>query len=152
MSSSQNLFIKNNTRLLKSSQTKYNGANVSRSSTNKKALLNQEFYIYILGVLLVVAAGVYFWNQYKEWSAQNTLIAGEQTKQSQILECPDYWETVGKNICKNSNKIGKCSITPGNDTMDFNDEIFTNTQSGLYSKCKWAKSCNVVWGGVDKLC
>jgi hypothetical protein len=148
-SRSQNLFIKNNTNLLKS-QNKRSG--LSSRAPSQKAILNQEFYIYILGVLLVVAAGVYFWNQYKEWSAQNALVSGEQAKQAQMLECPDYWETVGKNICKNTNKIGKCSITPGNDTMDFNDEIFTNSQSGNYSKCKWAKSCNVVWGGVDKLC
>tara|TARA_B110000238_G_C15820066_1_gene308177 strand:+ start:94 stop:423 length:330 start_codon:yes stop_codon:yes gene_type:complete len=65
--------------------------------------------------------------------------------------CPELWEVVGKNKCKNVNKIGNCSIT-GDMIMDFNDPIFKDKKKGNYFRCKWSKECGVSWDGIDNLC
>ena len=117
-----------------------------------KMQMSNELFIYIVGILIVIGAAYYIWKQYTAWYAKFQETDKQKLEQAKMLECPDYWETIGKNKCKNVNNIGRCSIDPSNNVMDFNDEIFTNTQSGDYSKCKWAKQCNVIWGGIDKLC
>ena len=50
------------------------------------------------------------------------------------------------------NALGSCSKTEGANVMDFGGEVFTNKNTGDYAKCKWAKSCNVSWGNIDRLC
>lgn len=67
-------------------------------------------------------------------------------------KCPDHWEVVGKNTCKNVKKIGgKCNIEDNELKFNFDDKIF-HGKEGLYYKCKWAHQCNVSWEGIDNLC
>ena len=66
-------------------------------------------------------------------------------------ECPDYWQNMGNNVCRNTQKIGDCKSGDGDNDMDFNEEIFKNAK-GMYYKCNWAKQCNVPWEGIDSLC
>ena len=40
----------------------------------------------------------------------------------------------------------------GADVIDFSSEVFTNANTGNYAKCRWAKGCNVSWGGIDRSC
>lgn len=61
----------------------------------------------------------------------------------EISECPDYWETIGPNKCKNNLKVGTCDV----DEMDFNDPKYSGPQ-GKVEKCKWANGCGVVWDGL----
>ena len=66
--------------------------------------------------------------------------------------CPDYWDSIGSGKCQNTNSLGSCSNTEGANVMDFSGEVFTNKNTGDYAKCKWAKSCNVSWGHIDRGC
>ena len=71
-----------------------------------------------------------------------------------ISKCPDYWEVIDSNKCKNVNKIGVCLHGDGrknSDVMDFDDAIFKG-KKGLYYKCSWANKCKTPWEGIDKLC
>lgn len=65
-------------------------------------------------------------------------------------KCPDLWEIIDNNKCKNVHMIGSCSKT-GDKVMDFNDPVF-KTKNTDYFKCKWAKECGVTWEGIDNLC
>ena len=70
-----------------------------------------------------------------------------------ISKCPDYWQVVGENKCRNVNKLGICLIGDGtkdSDVMDFNMLIFQG-KKGLYYKSSWANKCKVSWEGIDKL-
>lgn len=68
-----------------------------------------------------------------------------------ISACPDYWEDInGKGeACFNSLNLGRCNVPTQNNknTMNFNVAPF-NTNTGLCSKYKWAKSCNITWDGI----
>jgi len=60
-----------------------------------------------------------------------------------VPNCPDYWDASG-NLCVNYHNLGSETC--------FGDMDFTTAQwsgdSGLCSKYKWAKSCNLTWDGV----
>jgi hypothetical protein len=68
-----------------------------------------------------------------------------------IGECPDYWTDLKGNGegCFNSRSLGKCNIPKkdNDNTMNFNESPFIGV-TGLCSKYKWAKSCNVTWDGI----
>lgn len=71
-----------------------------------------------------------------------------------ISKCPDYWEVVGENRCRNVNKLGVClhgDGTKDSDVMDFNLPIFEG-KKGLYYKCSWAQKCRIPWEGISNLC
>ena len=66
-----------------------------------------------------------------------------------VSECPDYWETTAEDTCVNTHKIGKCGLTA---PYSFKGEIFKNQKTGDYSKCIWAKDCEVPWHNISNLC
>jgi hypothetical protein len=71
-----------------------------------------------------------------------------------IARCPDYWDVIDNNKCRNINKIGVCLHGDGtldSDVMDFNLPIFQG-KKGNYYKCSWANKCKTPWEGIDKLC
>ena len=71
-----------------------------------------------------------------------------------VSKCPDYWEVVGKDKCRNVNNLGVCLKPDGtkdSDVMDFDLPIFKG-KKGMYYKCNWAKKCNTPWEGIDTLC
>ena len=71
-----------------------------------------------------------------------------KTKQH-ISQCPDYWESVGENKCRNIHAIG---IYTGGE-MDFNSEEYQDEDTGPEVKCFWAKEiAKVPWQHIDKLC
>jgi hypothetical protein len=65
-------------------------------------------------------------------------------------KCPDYWEVVGKDLCKNVNKLGVC-LTGTDDVMDFDIPVFKGPKGKFY-KCSWAQKCKVPWEGISNLC
>ena len=103
--------------------------------------------IYVIGFLALVLMIVYFYNQYKAVKEQEKA----NTKDRYMAPCPDYWENVGENKCRNVFKLGNCALGD-NTVMDFSDKVFQDVSTGGYAKCKWAKGCNVYWGNVDRLC
>ena len=103
--------------------------------------------IYIIGLLGLVLMIVYFWNQYKAVQAQ----VAANTQERLMAPCPDYWQNVGDNKCQNVFKLGNCALAD-NSVMDFSDKVFQDVSTGNYAKCRWAKSCNVYWGNIDRLC
>lgn len=60
-----------------------------------------------------------------------------------IAECPDYFESTGKNKCKNTQKIGSC--TEGE--YDFSDSKYSGVE-GNKEKYKKAVACNWEWDGI----
>ena len=67
-------------------------------------------------------------------------------------KCPDQWEVIDNNKCKNVKKLGNCHNTDSDLVFSFDDyDIFKGKQS-LYYKCKWANNCNTSWEGIDNLC
>lgn len=65
--------------------------------------------------------------------------------------CPDYWQHMGDNVCRNVHKLGDCKSGESDNDMSFNETIFQGAR-GMYYKCNWAKQCKVPWEGVDNLC
>jgi hypothetical protein len=103
--------------------------------------------IYIIGFLIFAFACVYLYNYYKSFKAKL------QATQAQLIpECPDYWETIGDKKCKNVNFLGSCANSSNNNIVDFSGEIFTNSNTGDYTKCKWAKACSMPWSGIERVC
>ena len=68
-----------------------------------------------------------------------------------LANCPDFWtDTSGNNgsACKNDLNIGNRATHSGcSNTMDFSQPQWSG-QSGLCSKYKWAKQCNLSWDGI----
>ncbi len=146
--------VKNNisktNSLVKNTTGKTSG--LVRSDTNpidKSFLQNYSTttVIYIIGFLAFVLGCVYLYNYYKAFKAK--LMA---TQAQLVTNCPDYWESVGDKVCKNVNFLGSCANTTLSNTVDFSGEIFTNSNTGDYAKCKWAKECNMPWSGIDRIC
>ena len=119
--------------------------NSNNQTGYRKSTYTSTTFIIIIGVMLLFGIVIYLYNLYKSFSnIPNATLA------SSI--CPDYWDSIGNGKCKNTNAIGKCSKTDGANIVDFSGDIFTNTNTGEYSKCKWANACNVSWSIIDRLC
>ena len=133
---------------------------MANNSTNKDTTyLSTNTFILIMGIMFVVLASIYFYNQYKN---VKKIKRSETYKKLLPNECPDYWEimTVDKNQrgelthikCKNTHKLGVCAVHPTRDTFTFDDDIFVNSKTKDMARCKWAKQCKVHWSGYDNLC
>ena len=130
--------------------------NTSRKDTS---YLTTNTFILIIGIVCIVLAGIYFYNQYKAVQKKRN---GEDYKKMLPNECPDYWEimSIDKNRkgeltnikCKNTHKLGVCAIHPTRDTFTFDDDIFVNPKTKDMARCKWSKQCKVHWSGYDNLC
>ena len=120
---------------------------------NNNTAIRKQHYTSTVVIVIVAVIGftglcIYLYNVYK--NTKSNLLATSATKV--YASCPDYWDSIGKGQCQNTNLLGSCSNTPNANIMDFSGEIFTNANTGNYSKCKWANSCNISWSGVDRLC
>ena len=111
----------------------------------RKSTYSGDTVLIIIGVLSLIFIIIYIYNNYKKLSPTPT-----GTIMSAM--CPDYWDSIGNGKCQNTNSLGSCSNTEGANVMDFSGEVFTNKNTGDYAKCKWAKSCNVSWGHIDRGC
>ena len=117
----------------------------NNNQTIRKSTYTSDTVIIIVGVLSLIFIIIYIYQNYKK-------ILPKPTGQMISSTCPDYWESIGNGQCKNVNALGSCSKTEGSNVIDFGGEVFTNKNTGDYAKCKWAKSCNVSWGNIDRLC
>jgi len=118
----------------------------------------------VLLVTFIVLVLVYYGYQFYKWKEERENLQWPP----EITECPDYWLSVGKHKCKNVYNLGKCPTKHGeqelqgefdfrshlnissNDTAELNKLMYTT--DALKKKCKWAKSCDASWEGVDDLC
>lgn len=66
----------------------------------------------------------------------------------EIDACPDYWEDIGNNRCKNILGLGKCYNKKDNNVMDFGKDYLKTKEQ----KCKWVKDCGISWEGIDISC
>lgn len=121
--------------------------NNNNQSIRKSTYSTTTVFI-IVGVLALIFIIVYLYNYYKTFAAQ--LLAN--SVKNAFTTCPDYWDSIGKSQCQNTNLLGSCSKAQGANIMDFGGQVFTNINTGNYSKCKWSKACNVSWSNIDKLC
>jgi hypothetical protein len=116
-------------------------------STIRRQTYTSNTIVLVVGLLFLIGIGIYLYNNYK--SLKNSLIPKATIPKPQ---CPDYWESIGEKKCRNTNSLGSCSNAPGVNVMDFSSTVFTNANTGDYAKCKWAKACNISWGGIDRIC
>ena len=121
--------------------------NNNNQSVRKTTYTSTTLFI-VIGVLGILFIIVYLYNYYKNFKA--SLLATNATKY--YTACPDYWDSIGNSKCQNTNSLGSCSKDPGANIMDFGGEVFTNSNTGNYSKCRWSKACNVSWSNIDRLC
>lgn len=87
--------------------------------------------IILAGTLVIIGVMIYNSNASTEYPPDTS-------------ECPDYWENIGPNKCRNTLKLGKCK---DNEEMDFSDPKYSGPQ-GKVEKCKWANNCGLVWDGL----
>jgi hypothetical protein len=68
-----------------------------------------------------------------------------------IANCPDYWiDSSGNGAACNpdpTNQIGNSSDNCRTE-MDFTKPNWAGQETGMCSKFKWAKSCNLSWDGI----
>jgi hypothetical protein len=112
----------------------------------RKTTYSANTFMIIAGVLCLLFIIIFLYQQYQAVKALTTTV----TKPYPM--CPDYWDSIGNGQCQNTNGLGSCSNTPGSNIVDFNTSIFNNPNIGYYTKCRWANSCNVSWGNINKLC
>ena len=118
---------------------------ITNNQTIRKSTYSSDTVLIIIGILSLVFVIIYIYNNYKSLYPTPTGTAAHTL-------CPDYWDSIGNGKCQNTNKLGSCSNVDGANVMDFSSAVFTNNNTGDYSKCKWARGCNVSWGNVDRLC
>jgi hypothetical protein len=125
-----------------------NSTNFSKLGSEAYTYFTANTFITVIAIVLCFYMLVYFYNQItlvKQQVAANPTIAPAM--------CPDYWDISAPNVCANYKQLGVCRLGNGdNGQVDFTDTIFTNSQSGGFMKCKWAKTCGVSWQGIDNLC
>lgn len=116
---------------------------------NTQIFTTGSFIIAII-VIFLIFMGIYVYKTYKAFEKKKI----EESKLRQIItDCPDYWEKVSPNKCRNTLRVnGNCNMTVDNNTMDFDNEIFNNKKLGNKMKCRWAKDCNITWSGINNLC
>lgn len=69
-----------------------------------------------------------------------------------VSECPDYFEIIAPNKCKNTHKLGTCKKNgKTQEIFDFTSSRFSGP-TGKKNKCNAATFCGLSWDGIDKLC
>ena len=114
-----------------------------------KSNFSSTTVVVIIGILSVTILAIYIYNMYKDMKEQ---VLDNAKNQVLPAECPDYWVSLGNKKCKNVMKLGKCNKSEGSDVIDFDNVVFTNSNTGDYAKCKWARACDVYWGVIDRAC
>lgn len=102
---------------------------------------NTEKMIY--GIIVVFMLFRYY-NRYRKYINDQLKL----TWPPEIDICPDYWEDIGNNRCKNNIGLGKCYNQRNNNIMNFGKDYLKTKEQ----KCKWTKACGLSWEGVDITC
>ena len=102
---------------------------------------NTEKLIYGLVILFMF---VRYYNKYSTYKKAKS----EVVWPPEVDSCPDYWEDIGNNRCKNVLGLGKCYKNKDNNIMDFSKDYLKTKEQ----KCKWVKDCGLSWEGVDSTC
>lgn len=105
-----------------------------------------------LSIIIITGFAIYVYLEIKSIQKEKN---PKKTDKVNFADCPDFFETIvknGKKYCKNTYKLGNANNTKFNDTISFEDEIFNDNKKGNYMKCKWAKSTNNQWSGIERLC
>lgn len=118
------------------------------NNNNNLNYSSADALIIALGIFIIVLIITYTYQEYQKIQEERN----QKNRKSRMPgECPDYWETVDKNTCRNVHKIGKCGH--GNDlTVVFDDKMFTHPRTGDYMKCRWSKECQAPWEHISNLC
>jgi len=126
--------------------------NLANNIANNKGIIgtysNLHVVVIFVSVLIIVWVLVYTYNRFKTQKKK-----AKQQAKIKPAECPDYWESLGNNRCKNIHNIGKCNLGDvGSNIADFSSDIYTHKRIGNTSKCEWSKTCESPWEGISNLC
>tara|TARA_B100001093_G_scaffold519998_1_gene611974 strand:- start:2599 stop:2940 length:342 start_codon:yes stop_codon:yes gene_type:complete len=100
-----------------------------------------------LGIIIISLFVMFL---YLKLRANKKNITELSTKKRNISQCPDYWESIGENLCKNIHGLGESGRIIN--IADFNGEIYQDEETAPELKCHWAKIAKVPWQYIDKLC
>jgi hypothetical protein len=103
-------------------------------------------FITVIGIIIVILV---IFKIVRDVKALNDGKKETQKIAREVPMCPDYFEAVSPNKCRNIHKLGKCGH---NRDIDFSDDSFTNERVGNIMKCRYANACDLSWEGIDKLC
>ena len=117
-------------------QSSYQTTSHDNTPTSSSGFTFQKIVSYIAAIILAGTLTVIGFTIYH--SKSTTKYPPE------ISECPDYWDSIGPNKCRNTLNVGKC---PDDDVVDFNQPKYSGP-TGLTEKCKWASNCGLVWDGL----
>ncbi len=112
-----------------------------------------ETFTKVLIGVCVILLGMYYYRQWKQYKEEQASLTWPRV----IAPCPDYWIHEGNNKCKNQFNLGTCPKDPKTSmamiqgSVDFNGNMYKG-KDGDIAKCKWAKTCNTTWEGIDNLC
>jgi hypothetical protein len=149
----------NNTKYNTSKANNLKSIPATFSGKTISAYLSTNTFLIVVVVVCVVSASIYFYREYKSLAEKTK---AKLRKETEPNSCPDYWEIVDKAVdetgkvkslkCKNVQHIGKVALNPGDDTITFDDEIFTNPNTRDIARCQWAKQNGVAWSGYERFC
>ena len=118
-----------------------NSNNISKGVKSTKMYITTNAFIQVLGGIIFIALFVYLFNQYRAY------MKAEKRKILDVHKpsiCPDFWEIVGPNKCRNVRKIGELD----NVVIDFNQKKFIHKTRGNFYKKHWAKTYKIPWEGI----
>ena len=118
-----------------------NSNNISKGVKLSKMYITTNAFIQVLGGIIFIALFIYLFNQYRAYMEAQRRKILDNRKPSM---CPDYWEIVGPNKCRNVHKIGKLD----NVVMDFNQKQYIHKTIGKFEKKQWAKRYEIPWEGI----
>ena len=63
-----------------------------------------EIWLVVVLCIIIILLIIYYWRKYKQYLEDKKNASWPE----RISNCPDYWEDLGKNKCRNVNNIGLC--------------------------------------------
>ena len=68
----------------------------------------------------------------------------------EVPHCPDYWESMGQEGCRNTHGLGNIEKTECGGDVKFTEQKYQG-ESGRKNKCEWARNCEVEWDGITNV-
>jgi hypothetical protein len=108
---------------------------------------------FLSGIIILGVCVYYFLDIRKQRKKQGGAKSDDKPSNKKYSECPDYFEIGDNGECINEKQLGSCKGTYNFDELLANyADVFRTDKQKNKLKCEWAKSCDVAWTGIDRLC
>lgn len=106
--------------------------------------------------IVILTVGAIFMSLYllKKYREFKMLWKKENKWPPTYNRCPDYWEDLGAEGCRNVHNLGNCpkgenGLIIANGVQKFSS---IDTPESRIGACKQAQNCGLTWENIDKLC